>query len=377
MKAIRYSMLVVVACWAASTAARGQEMSYDVSQAYAPAGNPYYTDTDVRDWGGFIGGGGRTGIYAGGAVYFLKPYAEQNEAYARTDGYSGTNRARTTTELDWSFSTSPAVWVGWEAPCGWGVRSRVFLFQQTSNPLDATMTVAQAADQIILPAQNMPDKDVISPASSGSPGIILTAGYGTDQLTYTSSLRVNAVDLEGTCDMKSGHCTLLFGGGVRYLHLSQEYNQHLYNTYSDGINTATENSTLNFLHEFEGVGPIVSVQASHGVGGLPIALFGTLRGGLLAGTMRRNLYFNQTVSDPGAIVGGDQTTTHDAVFNHFSTLASTEIEVGAEYTLNFYRFDLVTRVALVEQTYFGAGSASSEDGLLSLFGGQVSMGLNF
>ncbi len=54
-----------------------------------------------------------------------------------------------------------------------------------------------------------------------------------------------------------------------------------------------------------------------------------------------------------------------------------ELEVGFEYGRNYGRTRLFFRGAAVNHTYFEAGSSSTRDGSLSLFGGQASFGVNY
>jgi hypothetical protein len=55
----------------------------------------------------------------------------------------------------------------------------------------------------------------------------------------------------------------------------------------------------------------------------------------------------------------------------------TEYEIGLEYGADFGGSRLYLQGAVLGQTYFGAGSASSENGNMSLFGIHVALGLNW
>ena len=54
-----------------------------------------------------------------------------------------------------------------------------------------------------------------------------------------------------------------------------------------------------------------------------------------------------------------------------------ELESGLEYNRFLGRTKVFVRGGVVNHTYFDAGSASSRDGNLSLFGAQVSAGLEY
>jgi len=211
----------------------------------------------------------------------------------------------------------------------------------------------------------------------GSPGVLLSQGLGVDQLLYNSSLRINAYDFEAIYDIKGCTYSLLFSGGVRYLHMAQRYDQFLLNTVTVGYNTATETSQLDFLHDFNGVGPTAAFQAHRTLGATRLALFGEVRGSLLVGTARRTLAFQEVVDDPGGIGGGSQARSALALASQTRVLSVLELEVGLEYARRIGCSDLFVRGALVDQTYFGAGNASRQDGDLGLFGAQVSVGVNY
>jgi hypothetical protein len=64
--------------------------------------------------------------------------------------------------------------------------------------------------------------------------------------------------------------------------------------------------------------------------------------------------------------------------NHNPLLPVADIELGAEYIFNRGgKFHPFIRAAVVDQTYWDIGSASSRNGNMSLFGGQFSGGFSF
>jgi hypothetical protein len=58
-------------------------------------------------------------------------------------------------------------------------------------------------------------------------------------------------------------------------------------------------------------------------------------------------------------------------------MSVTEIELGLEYAKTWGGVHWFVRGAVVDQVYFGAGSASRMDGDLGLFGGRFTLGLQF
>ena len=320
----------------------------------------------------------RAGWLGGAAIYFLRPYFQDNQAFTTSTGLTTANRSRVTTDFDWNYSTSPLFWLGYQFQNGWGVRTRFFYFDQGSNSPATSLAAAVAASSEIRPPAQLPDLDLVVPRTGlGSPGVLLGRGLGVDRLLYNSGLRINAYDFEAIYDIRGCTYSLLFSGGVRYLYMAQRYDQLLRNTVTVGYNTATEMSQLDFLHNFTGVGPTAALQAHRTLGATRLALFGDVRSSLLAGTARRTLAFQQVVDDPGGIGGGSQTRSAAATASQTRVLSVIELEVGLEYTRHIRCADLFARGALVDQTYFGAGNASRQEGNFSLFGAQVSVGVNY
>ena len=139
---------------------------------------------------------------------------------------------------------------------------------------------------------------------------------------------------------------------------------------------ASERQTLTFDHDFNGGGPTLALQANYQIARL--SLFGSVRGSLLVGQTTSRLNFTQTVTDPaGAFFGIVQSNNPSARRTDDTLLPVLELELGLEYALTAGRYRTFLRGAVVNQTYFDAGSASSTEGDLGLFGAQFSLGVNF
>jgi hypothetical protein len=127
---------------------------------------------------------------------------------------------------------------------------------------------------------------------------------------------------------------------------------------------------------------VLSGQTTYHVGNTGLGLFALGRGALLAGKTNGYTNFTQTINDPTGITGIPGTPNSSQVRSSTPTstdsvLPVLEIEVGLEYALRLGGNSLFARAAVVSQTYFGAGNASRSDANLSLFGCQLSAGLNY
>jgi hypothetical protein len=324
-------------------------------------------------------------LNGGASLYFLKPYFGDDPAFITTTTSAVTGAiiapGRVTTQFDWDNQPAGAFWLGVTGENGLGVRGRYFHFDQSSNTLNTSNPTPVTADAITTIAP--PETLVFGPApipGFGSPGILgaLTPVFGNvDMLTFNSDLKVQVLDLEATLDMQQGQWLVQLSAGARYLHMAQNYRGRLDNTVDTGVGVLSETQLLTFGHNFDGWGPTAALQASYRVGQSGLSLFGNVRGSILVGRTSENLRFVQTLSDPAGVLGGDVLIDQNANRSRNTTRPTVEVELGAEYGLDWGRLRPFLRGAVVSQTYFDAGSASQTDGNLSLFGAQVTLGFNY
>lgn len=210
--------------------------------------------------------------------------------------------------------------------------------------------------------------------------MLLNAGLGQDNLTFSSSLRIDAVDAEMTWDWNCGNMKFLAGIGGRFLYMNQTYDARLRNKLSDGV--TSELQTLDFSHNFNGGGPTIDLQANWKLGTTNLFLYALGRGSMLIGQSVSSTAYTQSVNDPlGKTNGGAFPVVsfiNPSVTNSSNNVIPvTEFELGLDYSRDWSRFHYFARSAIVTQTYFGAGNASRTDGNFSLFGVQFSLGLEF
>jgi hypothetical protein len=328
----------------------------------------------------------------GASLYYLKPYFTDNPAFITTtvDVITGAvvSPGQTTTDFDWNYQPAAALWLGMTGDSGWGWRGRYFHFDQSSNTLNAVnnaVTLTPTTTTFIKPPSNLL---LVSPSTGsfvgtpnfGSPGALgaLTPVFGNpDTLAFASDLQVQVVDLEATFDVQRGRWLLQASAGARYLHMAQSYSGRLSNTLDLGaLGTVSETQLLSFGQDFDGAGPTASLQASYRVGQNLLA-FGNVRGSLLVGRSTESQTFTHAVTDPVGVVGGSTLVSLSASRTRDTLRPVAEVELGLEYGLDWGRLRPFVRGAVLNQTYFDAGSASQTDGNLSLFGAQVTLGFTF
>jgi major outer membrane protein len=313
----------------------------------------------------------RSGIMGGGSVYILRPYINNNTAFVTTTGIGTATPVQSEEDFNWNFHVAPAAWLGWSSQCGFGFRARYFQFDNDSEDVSGSLTAVEARTTTITPPTGLSPLVGVPPRGLQSPGVFLSGGLGQDQLTAGSDLEIRTVDGEATYAHECCHFGLLVSIGGRYLHMHQNYHAALVNIPFPGF---SEISSLNANHNFEGGGPTSSLTARWQIGHSGLAVFGTARGSLLIGTSRQTAVFTENIADP---VNGNQLNQASNQANDNVVIPVGELEGGLEYSRPLGRTRLFVRGAAVNQTYFDAGSSSSKDGNLSLFGAQVSVGFNY
>ncbi len=322
-----------------------------------------------------------TGPVAGASIYALRPFYENNTAYAKTTGLGGPTPQTTSTNFGWNMEPAYAIWAGYTWAEGFGLRARWFHLDASSNTMNTTLGSPGATTTNITASPNLPALPLPAGAAVfGSPGLLLNSGLGQDSLTFSSTLRIDAIDTEATWTCDLGNWKLIAGAGGRYLHMDQNYQAHLSNRLGDGVTSETQ--FLSFDHNFDGAGPVVDLQVNWKIGGSNFSIYGLGRGSLLVGKSTQFTSYAQAVNDPKGLTNGGVfpvvTFISPSVLNSTDTVMPTiELELGIEYGRDWGRTHIFMRSAVVNQTYFGAGNATRVDTNLSMFGVQFSAGINY
>jgi hypothetical protein len=343
---------------------------------HAQAQHPYAIGTPMVQFVEEEHGPCRAGIMAGASLYFLRPYYTNDPAFVTTTGIGTATPVVSSEDFDWNFHVAPAAWLGWTSECGVGFRGRFFHFEHDSEDVSTSLdATAAAAGVTITPPLGLSPLLGTPGRGFASPGLLLSgpAGVpvGEDFLAFNSDLRIETIDGEGTFAFDKGNFSMLFAVGGRYLQMAQNYEARLSNIVAPGT---SEQASLSAGRNFYGGGPTIAMQARWQFGYSGMSVFGNVRGSLLVGSSRQTASFTESIVDPttGAQASFATNESSDEI-----TVPVGELEGGFEYGRVVGRTRLFVRGAVVNHTYFDAGSASSRDGSMSLFGAQVSLGLNY
>jgi hypothetical protein len=303
-------------------------------------------------FGTLFGGGGCTQtkcgpslMTAGVELTFLHPHFESNVAaeLLESDG----NQNFTFTDQEFAFDTklAPRVWLDFTVPGNLGLRATWWEFDHDSD----TFTASPPANGF----------GRITPPVFGD--VDLSTTVPDSVYTATSQLFASTIDLEGTLGFNQGHWKWLAAAGVRFGEMEQ--------TYIGSLTSAAGNQqgTINFRHQAQGVGPTAYFRAQRPFA-CGLALFGSARGALLFGESDSEL---NAVEDLDL---DDQLTTR-RVTTRDDILPNAEIQVGIQFTATQCGvWHPYFHVALEGQYWGGVGNASSEDGSMGFFGGNIAIG---
>ncbi|HEX4130421.1 MAG TPA: Lpg1974 family pore-forming outer membrane protein [Pirellulales bacterium] len=271
-----------------------------------------------------------SGWIGGAGVYVLKPHwtAGNDSAFiTRTANTTGVYD-RTTTDFNYSYQASPAVWFGHVNEMGNGVRASFFQYYQFASA-SATVT---------------PGTALIDPFAVGTAGTGIFTSAAGGQFTANSNLQILSWDLEGLKRWTTGGWTWLGSAGLRYLYLNQAYGADI-QPYTD----AGAFSHMEARHFFNGCGPTVAMQGRRALDGTGFGLFGGGRAALLFG----KAYQSYVATIP------DTTASQENSASGWGVLPFAEVEVGADYRRSYGNGMIIFENSMVGQAYFGAGSLSN------------------
>ena len=325
---------------------------------------------------------GWSGLYGGASILFLKPSLSNNVAYNVTKppvppaagAFPAAVGSSANVPFEWGYGNAWRYWVGWSSVSGIGVRVGGFIFDRPSDTAYRLSQSNQSSPELITVPTIIPS--IPGTAAFASPSSVLAvAGIGADQLTFKSSLSIETLTGEGTYAFDRGNCLIQVMAGVQFTRVKQQYHAQLRNP-GDGV--TTEFQQLDSLQEFRGYGPSIGVFLRQGLWGHRLAAYANLHGAVLVGTLEQQAAFVQAIQDPNFVaLSGTQTTNTRFGNRADHTLTTAEIELGLEYGFCVGHSRVLVRGGIVGQSYGNAGNASSSLGTLSLFGGTVSVGLNY
>jgi Legionella pneumophila major outer membrane protein precursor len=286
------------------------------------------------------------GIIGGLGLYLIQPYFSNNPSYAVIAAPAGftaaTSAAISHIDVNHNMDIAPEFWLGYIGDDGLGVRLRWWSFRQdTSQSLAAPASTVAGGSVVV--------------ASAAPLGIPLFVGNDGTALAFndTTKLELQVWDLEALQDLRVGRFDLLFSAGLRFAHINQEYNAFATGTNEFGITTSGSEALVS-ANSFDGLGPVVGLEARRPIGDTGLALYGNLRGALLFGSAKQSAFANNAAS--GFV--GDEEAALTATDHHDRVMPVGELEIGVEYARDIGNMRVFGQLALVGQDWVGAGNAS-------------------
>ena len=183
----------------------------------------------------------------GYSFLFAKLHYKESFEATTTDLGSGTLNL---IPFDQDYELTPRVWLGYKRADGIGLRGSFWNYDHAGERLNLVNNGLQ------IPAATA--TSVIYPS-------LIVAPYPGDRLQVDTDLNAINVDLEATYDLRVKNLALVLGGGLRYSHFDQHYDAAVI----PGPVPLAGPASLNWVREFEGLGPLFS-----GRGQLPIGCRG-------------------------------------------------------------------------------------------------------
>jgi len=209
------------------------------------------------------------GLIGGGGLYLVQPCFSNNPSYAVVSSPTTVGGASTISRVDVNqhMDVAPEIWLGYIGDNGFGGRARWWYFRQ-----DSSQSLAFPA------ASGGTTIDVFSAAPLGVP---VHAFNDDGPLTFndTTKLQLDVFDVEALQDIQVAGFDLLFSAGLRFAHINQQYNA--FGTFTEVVEPL---SSVISSHSFNGLGPVVDLEARRAIGNSGLVLYGCARGALLFGS---------------------------------------------------------------------------------------------
>jgi hypothetical protein len=279
---------------------------------------------------------GAPGIFGGAEVVWVRPYFEDESAYVIDRSHLDE-----IVPFDYDFEASPRFWLGYVAPSGVGGRLRYW-------NLDNAFTTSAVANEEV-EAFAYSDGQVLTRRLDGDRGDTAFARHGLDLQTF---------DAEALQQLRLWDVLVLGGAGLRYARIDQDYLIRF---------TDPQGPQVEMLHhhDFEGLGPIASLELWRPLGGLGFWLYGATRGSVLFGEVDQQI----RESTGGQVFVERRDDVDEAI-------AIGEASVGLQWVANWiYNTNVFLRGGWEGQYWHGAGNANSTDGAMGLQGASLGIGL--
>jgi Legionella pneumophila major outer membrane protein precursor len=265
-------------------------------------------------------------VLAGFGLYFIQPVFSTDPAYfvvGHPNGQTAANDIVQQVNFNHRLDAAPEAWIGYVGPSGYGVNVRYFQFAHGSS------------DQFTFQPPNSGVVDAFASASPQGQFIVNVDPLAGDHFSYFSTLNVTVWDFEATHTCTSGDWQVTGGIGIRWGEVSQSYDAY----YAGAVATPTPRTgTLISGHNFDGLGPLLTLDVHRRFLDGSAGLFATGRGAILAGTS----HFSANTVQSGGFTGDDDAVDYAAGSSY-----------GGSQTDVLYVLDLDTGIEIGRETPLG------------------------
>jgi hypothetical protein len=283
--------------------------------------------------------------------------------------------------FDYNVNFAPRVNLGVMNADGWGLRGSWWrLDEGTLTPVLSSTDSSLRRLGSSVPVFGVP--------GFTSPGpVAQQTKIFNDQLSADNRVRLEVADLEAFRQFKGYQWAFLVGGGARYGYLSQGYRAFRFNSGtaksgSTTVNLIQDSDVVTSGRGFDGVGPTGVVVVRRWLGETGFSLYGVARGSVLFGSTRvqsfqRTVLNQQTTVAPAAPKTVSASILVQGVTSGDETIPMGDFEVGANWTRPLGAVLVFVQAGLVNQTWFGSGTATSASGDMGVFGLRFTAGLSY
>ena len=212
-------------------------------------------------------------------------------------------------------------------------------------------------------------------------------GIFRDEFAFDNHIHVEVWDWEVFHAFHGEPWFFLLSGGGRYGYLSQGYRAFRFN--NGFVRSGTTRTSLlgdtdvvGSGRTFPGLGPTAALEVRRLIDDTPVSLYGIARGSVLFGRERtrsfqRTTLLQQTTTGTAA----PRTVSSDVGLQGGSseneTIPMGDFEVGVDWRTQYGRMRVFTRAGVMNRSWFGAGSATSDRGDLGFFGFRFTVGVSY
>jgi hypothetical protein len=281
----------------------------------------------------------------------LTPKWKENPALYFVNQIPFTTNPGTSSQQNFSFHSQfvPQASLGWISAGGLGFRSGWWGFASGSREAGTS----SGPDAIVIAASPLQVAELSDPVEARAPGQFVEA---------RAVLRMDVWNFEALRVFGSDQWWALASGGIRYAHVSQEYNAVKFGAGGmSGLPFGPRNFVLSG-HNFNGAGPTVGLEADWLLGGTGLYLYGKTRGSFLFGASKQSANFANAAAGGGA-QGGGQVIPWFASERSNSIVPEGELELGLGFEREIRRVVVFLQAGLVGQAWGNIGSSSESSGI--------------